>query len=137
MWQNWGVFVDVVQATLSHTPAGAATRLARNYGTRVDELIKAIDESPEEAEALGGSVDAIRAEVRYGVRKEMAVRLADIVLRRTDLGTAAYPGDQPLRACAALMAEELGWTSAQTDEEINEVARVYGKTSRHYCAHAV
>jgi glycerol-3-phosphate dehydrogenase len=101
-------------------------RLARNYGTRAIELIRDCLLEPDEAEPITLDSEAIRAEVRYAVREEMAVRLADVVLRRTDLGTAAFPGRDALKACAAIMADELGWSERQTAEEVLELANRAG-----------
>ena len=55
----------------------------------------------------------------------MACTLADIVLRRTELGTFGYPGKGPLQRCARLLAQELGWTSRRTENEIQELEQLY------------
>jgi glycerol-3-phosphate dehydrogenase len=51
------------------------------------------------------------------VREEMAVRLSDVVLRRTDLGTAGPPAAADLQAAAAAMASALGWDERKTSTE--------------------
>ena len=43
----------------------------------------------------------------------MAQTLADVVFRRTGLGSAGYPGTDVLTACAQAMAEKLGWDSGR------------------------
>ena len=65
------------------------------------------------------------AEIAHAARHEMAVRLADAVIRRTDAGSAGHPGDEAVRAAATVMAAELGWSDAQTADEIAEVDRFY------------
>jgi glycerol-3-phosphate dehydrogenase len=47
-------------------------------------------------------------EMVHGVRAEMAVRLADVVFGRTDLGRCGHPGTEALESAAELMAAELG-----------------------------
>ena len=47
--------------------------------------------------------------VRFAVREEMALGLADAVLRRLDLGTAGRPGDEETDTVAGVMARELSW----------------------------
>ncbi|MEP6592660.1 MAG: glycerol-3-phosphate dehydrogenase C-terminal domain-containing protein, partial [Acidobacteriota bacterium] len=59
------------------------------------------------------------------IRNEMALRLADIVVRRTGLGSAGRPAPEALRACARLAAAELAWSPARTEEEIALTSRVY------------
>ena len=55
----------------------------------------------------------------------MACKLADVVLRRTDLGTGEYPGRDALMRCAAVMADELGWDAARVQREIEETNAKY------------
>jgi hypothetical protein len=55
----------------------------------------------------------------------MALRLTDVALGRTDLGTAGPPAEDALRECAALMAQELGWDATRTEEEIRLVRSRY------------
>jgi glycerol-3-phosphate dehydrogenase len=66
-----------------------------------------------------------KVKVLYSVRKEMAQKLTDVILRRTDLGSAAWPGETCLQLCAETMATELGWDQGRIEREINEVRTVY------------
>jgi glycerol-3-phosphate dehydrogenase len=63
--------------------------------------------------------------VLYVIRNEGALRLADIVLRRTTLGAAGHPGAAALRTSAAIAATELGWDAARTETELAAVEQVY------------
>ena len=51
----------------------------------------------------------------------MAQKLSDVVFRRTELGSAGYPGNEALNICAETMGAELGWTSTQIQQELQEV----------------
>jgi glycerol-3-phosphate dehydrogenase len=55
----------------------------------------------------------------------MALTLRDIVLRRTDIGTAGLPDESTLSACAKIAAAELGWSPERTDREIALVSGSY------------
>ena len=55
-----------------------------------------------------GSSSVRAAEVVHAVRDEMALKLTDVVLRRTQLGTEEHPGESALKECADLMGLELG-----------------------------
>jgi glycerol-3-phosphate dehydrogenase len=91
----------------------AAERLVSRYGTLHSEL-------PEDGRTpVARGTDVSRAEILYAVRNEMAVTLADVALRRTDLATAGHPGADPLSAAAAVMAEACGWDAARTGREID------------------
>jgi glycerol-3-phosphate dehydrogenase len=54
---------------------------------------------------------------RHAVREEMAIRLSDVVLRRTDLGTGGPPLPTDLEAAARAMAEALAWDEAKLRAE--------------------
>ncbi|NET54839.1 MAG: glycerol-3-phosphate dehydrogenase/oxidase [Symploca sp. SIO2E6] len=66
------------------------------------------------------NLEVIKAEVIHGIREEMAQKLTDVVLRRTELGTAGYPGDEILNICAQTMGEELGWSLSRIEQEVKK-----------------
>jgi len=65
------------------------------------------------------------AEIIYFIREEMALKLSDIVFRRSDLGTAECPPLAILQNMADVMAEELSWDQNQKAEEIKDVITHY------------
>jgi glycerol-3-phosphate dehydrogenase len=67
----------------------------------------------------------LAAEVDYAVFNAQAVHLADVVLRRTPLGSAGHPGREALERAAGVMAARLGWTPERIADEIAQVERVY------------
>jgi glycerol-3-phosphate dehydrogenase len=66
-----------------------------------------------------------KAEVLHSVREEIAQKLADVILRRTGLGSAGWPGEACVQVCAGIIATELGWDQARIRREINEVRAIY------------
>jgi glycerol-3-phosphate dehydrogenase len=62
---------------------------------------------------------------RHAVRDEMAVTLADAVLRRLDLGTAGPPPAPELDTVGRVMAAELGWDDERERCERAALARFY------------
>ena len=77
------------------------------------------------SEPLSPACPTLGAEVVYAMREEMAVTLADAVLRRTEAGVTGHPGRPALERAAALMAFELGWPPAHIEAEIAACERVY------------
>jgi glycerol-3-phosphate dehydrogenase len=67
----------------------------------------------------------LKAEVKYLVEEEMACRLADVVFRRTGIGTAECPNHNWLKDAAQYMGEILGWDAAQIENEVEEVFNRY------------
>ncbi|TMQ70935.1 MAG: glycerol-3-phosphate dehydrogenase/oxidase [Candidatus Eisenbacteria bacterium] len=119
---------DLVEAAVRERPAWlspeSARHLVRSHGSDHGAVVRLAEESPPLRETLGTS-PVLKAEVVHGVRMEMAQRLTDVVLRRTDLGTGAHPGAAVVAECARLMAGELGWDAARVERELAEVRAAY------------
>ena len=65
------------------------------------------------------------AQVVEAVRNEMALTLEDVVLRRTGLGSAGYPGDEAVVKLESILRDELGWTSARVADEAQSLKEFY------------
>jgi glycerol-3-phosphate dehydrogenase len=109
----WGLSEEVVR------------RLVFNYGTAYPQVLAHLDDAPGTPLDEVGNLDVVKAEVRHGVREELALRLSDVVFRRTELGSAGHPGAEVLKVCATVMAAELGWDGARTRREVQEVENRY------------
>lgn len=70
--------------------------------------------TPVPARLLTGSLEE---KTRVAVREEMALTLADTVLRRLDLGTAGRPAERDVDVVARTMASELGWDGGRERSE--------------------
>ena len=58
-------------------------------------------------------------------RTKWRCTLADIVIRRSELGAMGHPGADLVKAMAAIAAEELGWDADRRDREIAAVDAFY------------
>jgi glycerol-3-phosphate dehydrogenase len=108
---------EVVGTTSGQLRPEPAERLARNYGSAYRDVLRVMTEAPDCRGTIGAS-ETLKAEVRHAVQAEMAVKLADCVLRRTELGTAGDPGSESLEICANLMAAELDWSADRVALEL-------------------
>ena len=106
-------------------PAAVFERLIANHGTAYTEVVKYFTDRPDLGQPVQPGEMTLRAEVIYAVREEMAVKLADVVRRRTELGSARNPGMDVLGQVAALMAEELLWDEKRIASEIAETNKMY------------
>ena len=100
-------------------------RLAMTYGSGQDQILRSLGDDPGLAAPLSDDCPITHAEIRHAVHDEMAVRLSDVMLRRTEAGSAGHPGYDALAAAARLMGDLLRWTPTEGDREINRVERVY------------
>ncbi len=99
--------------------------LLANYGSRYNEIINLGREDSTLLQPISSDSDVIKAEIIYGVRNEMAQTLTDMMMRRTELGTAEIASDAQINAAADVMADELNWSEDQKNDEINSYIQIY------------
>ena len=101
-------------------------RLLINYGSEMESLLTAATKDDSQKPGTGNSyIDVLKAEILFAVREEMAQKLSDVVLRRTDRGTAGLPSDSDLRTMSLLLSNELGWPVTKAQSEIDELKKTY------------
>jgi glycerol-3-phosphate dehydrogenase len=99
--------------------APAMERLLRRYGDRVHELLVLIEERPELAEPLEGGGGHLAAEVVHACAHEGALRLEDVLARRTRLAiNTADRGVEAAEPAAALIAPVLEWSTERAACEV-------------------
>jgi glycerol-3-phosphate dehydrogenase len=76
----------------------------------------------EVALALAGTDGEVTvSDVRRAVREEMAVKLGDIVFRRSNLGNTGRPELEAVTRVAQMAGAELGWDRIRQSAEVAEV----------------
>ena len=119
-----GEFVRLaIETKPSNIAAGIIEHLTRTYGSGYQDILRWGEENPDWLQPVCQNGFVIKAEVIQATRMEMAQKLSDVIFRRTDLGTAGFPGEQVLRTCAEIMAQELGWSTQQIQQELDEVRK--------------
>ena len=103
--------------------------LLQNYGNGYKQVLQFAESAPLLKKTLSPNTPILKAEIAYSVEEEMAQKLSDVVLRRTELGSAWQPSRQELEACAGLMAKPLGWSRLRIEKEIQEVEEIYRTTT--------
>lgn len=106
--------------------------LLRAYGTEYSDVLRLADADAADATILAGT-GTMLAEVTFAVKNEMAVRLEDVVLRRTEMGSGCHPGQPALAAAAARMRGMLGWSAEREQAELAATVEVL---TRHGAASA-
>jgi glycerol-3-phosphate dehydrogenase len=95
------------------------------YGDRSAAIVRMMAERSGWRMPLVPGRPNVGAEVIHAIRDEMACTLADIVIRRTELGAMGHPGEELVRAAAAIAAEELNWDGDRRNREIAAVNEFY------------
>ena len=98
-----------------------AEYLFRNYGSRYADIVNLGNDLGCGLALIPGSEEIPEVAVTYAVQQESALTLEDVVMRRTDAGTLAYPGDAFLEKACGIMAELLAWDENRV---VNEQAKV-------------
>jgi glycerol-3-phosphate dehydrogenase len=101
------------------------SHLVATYAERCAPIIRLMGERRDLISRVSDRMPVTAAEIVHAIRAESAVRLSDVVMRRTPLGSMEYPGDDAIERVAANAAAELGWDSARTDEEIRLLRACY------------
>jgi len=97
--------------------------LEQCYGAAHRHVLSLIAAEPALAARVVPDLPVILAQAAYAARAEMAVRLADLVMRRTPLYLSAALDRPALTACAATLARELRWSTKESGAQVDEAAR--------------
>jgi len=124
--ENFDEFVtESMKSKPGEISGEAFDHLLHVHGSRYADLLGYLKEDPSLAGAVAPSKPVTKLQVVHGVREEMALKLADVVMRRTELGSTGSPGDEALETCARLMGRELGWSETRTAAELDAVRALF------------
>jgi len=116
-------FINSLKQDRSDFKQETTEYLGRNYGTESGEVFAIADKDKTLAETLNSDGE-IMAQVVYAAKNEMALKLSDIVLRRTGIATLGNPGEQTLRKVANVAGKVLGWNKKRIGIELAETIRL-------------
>ncbi|HKT59583.1 MAG TPA: FAD-dependent oxidoreductase [Gemmatimonadales bacterium] len=111
-----GVKFTTARGIAESVVTGVATSLGRGRIPCRSADIR-IDRPEDE---VGGP---LRTQIDRAIREEMAVRLSDVVFRRTSLSLQLPPTRGVVADVARIVADTLGWTKAREADEIADVVR--------------
>ena len=97
--------------------------LADRYGHDAGGVLVLAGEDQALASRIVPGLPDLLAEARFAARREQALTVGDVLLRRTRLGlldsrALAAPGAEAPRAVALALADELGWDEARVQGEV-------------------
>ncbi|MDQ6617913.1 MAG: glycerol-3-phosphate dehydrogenase/oxidase [Actinomycetota bacterium] len=102
--------------------------LAGRYGTEARTVIAMTEADPQLAGPLVPGLPYLRAEAVYAARYEMAWTLEDVLARRTRALLLARDASAAAAAAVArLIAPELGWSVARTEQEAADYCQSVGR----------
>jgi glycerol-3-phosphate dehydrogenase len=95
--------------------------LLRNHGTQYTQVLRGRD-----AHTVPDTT-TLFAEIRHAIDREMAMKLEDVVMRRTELAAGSHPGRRALEAAAMEMANHLRWSDNRMREELSATERTLAR----------
>ena len=99
--------------------------LTYTYGSEYQNLAQYVMKQPEWARRIDPPLPVSVGEVQHAVQYEMALTLADVIQRRTELGATGLPSMTALQKCAAIMSREFQWSYERQQQEIDWVIQAY------------
>ena len=125
------VMLSVAEARRDHDtglPSDTIPHLVAAYGSRYRDVLEVADARAEWRTRVADDSPVIGAELIWAVRKEMAVTLADAVVRRTPICALGCPNDAALARAAAIVRDELKWSHDRRSQEIASIKHRYATT---------
>ena len=101
----------------------AYERLAERHGHAAEEVLAIASSRPELAQPILGQFPDLLAEAVFSARREQALTVADVLLRRTRLGVLAArelcaPSANAPLCVARAVGGELGWNESRARDEV-------------------
>jgi glycerol-3-phosphate dehydrogenase len=94
------------------------------YGTEASDVVRHAADTGR-LDRIASTTPVISGEISYAAAHADAVRLADVVMRRTPLGAAGHPGHDALDRAAAIMANAGRWSDEDRAQEVRTVEDIY------------
>jgi glycerol-3-phosphate dehydrogenase len=106
----------------------AYAALAGRYGHAAHDVLRVAAERGELAQPILPGLPDLLAEVAFAARREQALSVGDVLLRRTRLGLLASrellaDDAAAVRRVAEALGREHGWDEARTSAEVDRFAR--------------
>jgi glycerol-3-phosphate dehydrogenase len=98
----------------------AANRLVRAYGSETPAVTRLALQQPALAQTVAAGHPAILAEILHAIRREMAITLGDLLIRRTRVFREAPDhGASEIGRVADVAAAEMGWDTERRAAELS------------------
>lgn len=124
---DFGAFEAQALRTKPASVDSASMRaLLRNHGARYAQVLRSEDPHQDIGACIPDTT-TLFAEIRHATEHEMAVKLDDVVMRRTELAAGSHPGRRALEAAAMEMAQQLRWSDNRMREELTATERTLAR----------
>jgi glycerol-3-phosphate dehydrogenase len=128
--EDFDRFVEETRAVLpAGVPEESVEPLCRAHGTQARALLDRVREAPELGRPIHDGSPVLAVQVLHAIQAEMALRLEDVVLRRTELWLDAADPLAAIERCAEVAAVPLGWDAQHRAEEVRRAMKSLGRAA--------
>lgn len=106
-------------------PEEVLKRLLKEYGSLIHAILDSTTEHAGSCAPVPGTDNVIAGEVIHALTKEMACTVADVLLRRSGVGTIGRPAWETIEYVARLMGEMSGWMESTIQDECQSMLDYY------------
>jgi glycerol-3-phosphate dehydrogenase len=106
--------------------ADSMRALLRNHGSRYAQVLRSQELHDDVGARIPGTTTLL-AEIRHAIENEMAMKLEDVVIRRTELAAGSHPGRRALEVAARKMAQHLQWSDSRVRDELTATERTLAR----------
>ncbi len=118
-WDNW-VTAAIENLTVRFQLSPETAKHLLRYGKNYETICQMINIEQDLKEKISSKREYILAEIDYMIKFEKAIKLNDIMLRRTQLQLSENQGLDCVQIIAQRMAELMKWSPEKMNKEINE-----------------
>lgn len=119
-----------VSPVIEASSGDLAAHLRARYGSRAGAVLAIVDAEAALAAPLSPGAPDAQAEASFAARTELAVRIEDVLRRRTGVALRnADGGAGAVQTTAALMASELGWSKVVEERRAREYVERLGSAA--------
>ena len=115
---DFATFIEQFKSNCNCSPQ-SIDHLLRVYGTRALEVLQLTKDDPELESIVDEETGAVAAEVVFAFREELALTLADCLLRRTMIGLNSTAGIGADEIVAQVAQRYSGWSSERARGEVD------------------
>ena len=117
------------RASETTLPREVVAAIGQKYGSRSSQVLELIAGSPDLSERLVPEAPEVRGEAAFAADAEMALRVEDVLRRRTKIAhRTADEGASAAETTAAIMARPLGWDRTTEERRAREYLEEIGET---------
>jgi len=107
-----------MEALPAELPDYCKIHILRTFGSEYTKILQYMRDEPAFSRPLTDDSPVTRAQIIHAVQAEMACRLSDIVMRRTDIALSPSFGEGLITKCGQLAALYFKWSQKELTQEI-------------------